>query len=107
MIERDGYRSVYRARGKWVGSMDWRSLGSQQRPFRTHDDGPEREKRSTDCASALRGTRVDVPHDVADCSSGSLNGVSAVELTPCCDLSAIFVLGGPCEAICTVTVFAR
>jgi hypothetical protein len=92
MIDLDGHRSVYRARGKSVGPMGWRCLGSQRRPLRTHDDGPEREKRRADCASALRGTRVDIPHDVADCSSGSPNGASAAELTPCCDPSAILVL---------------
>lgn len=106
MVELDSHRRAHRAR-KRVGSVGWRRLGPRQRPFRSHNDGPEREEHSDDCASPLRGTPVDIAHDVADCSSGSPNGVAAVQLTPCRDLPATVLVGGPCEAISAFTSFAR
>lgn len=106
MVELDSHRRADHA-CEGVRSVGWGRLGSGQRPFRSHNDGPEREEHSDDCASPLRGTPVDVAHDVADCSSGSPNGVAAVQLTPCRDLPATVVVSGPREAISAVTRFAR
>ncbi len=106
MIKLDGHRRAHRTR-KGVGSMGRRSLDSRQRPFRSHDDDPEREQCSDDCASALRGTRVDVPHDVADCSSGSPTLGPSVDLTPCRDLPATAISGDPRETANALTAFAR
>lgn len=106
MVELDGHRRTHRTR-KGVGSMGRLSLDSRQRPLRSHDDDPEREQCGDDCASALRGIRVDVPHDVADYNSGSPTLGPSVDLTPCRDLPATVISGDPCKTANALTALTR